>query len=110
MGKYILRESEIPWREVMPGFFVKTFTYIEDRFAIGMMRAKSGFAHPLETHEMEEYAYVMKGRAETQIGDEKAMIGPGDYFVIPANTPHSVRVFEDTELIGFLSPPRPELR
>jgi hypothetical protein len=39
MGKYILRESEIPWREVMPGFFVKTLTYIEDKFAISMMRA-----------------------------------------------------------------------
>ena len=37
------------------------------------------------------------------------LIGPGDYFEIPANTKHSVRVLEDVELVAMITPPRKEL-
>jgi quercetin dioxygenase-like cupin family protein len=74
------------------------------------MRFEAGFSEVPETHDVDEYAYVLKGKAESQIGDEKIVIGPGDYFVIPANTPHAVRILEDVELLGMISPPRPGLR
>jgi quercetin dioxygenase-like cupin family protein len=110
MEKFVWKESDIAWRNPMPGIHFKKFTYEDGKFAIHLMRFEAGFSHPPETYDMAEYAYVLKGKSETLIGEEIFIIGAGDYFVIPANTPHAVRVLEDVEMIGMVAPPRPEFR
>jgi quercetin dioxygenase-like cupin family protein len=110
MEKYVRKESEMVWRTPMPGIHFTTLSYVEDKFVLALLRFDAGFTHPAETHDVDEYVYMLKGKSETTIGNDKYLLGPGDYFVIPANTSHSVLILEDTELLGMISPPRPDLR
>jgi quercetin dioxygenase-like cupin family protein len=109
MQKFHWQDHEIPWRSLMPGVDLKTLTYEENKFAIHLLRLPAGFSEEPETHDMDEYCYMLQGKAESHVDHERKMIGPGDYFAIPANTPHSVRVLEDLILIAIISPPRPDL-
>ena len=93
----------------MPGVYVKTLKQEEGKFAIHLLWVEAGFSEEPETHDLHEYVYVLKGKAESYIAHERKLIGPGYCFEIPANTEHSVRMMEDVELICMLAPPRPEL-
>lgn len=109
MGKYTWNASDIDWIERVPGYWYRTLGSHE-KLAVIEVRALAGFEVGLHEHDAEEAGYVLKGRGETQIGDEKAVLGPGDYFFFPSNTPHALRVLEDLEFIGAISPPRPEYK
>ncbi|UKN02639.1 cupin domain-containing protein [Paracrocinitomix mangrovi] len=39
-----------------------------------------------------ENIYVLEGKGEMTVGDEKFVIKKGDYFSIPKNTPHALKV------------------
>lgn len=44
----------------------------------------------LHTHEMEDHVvYVVRGRADARLGDERRDVGPGDLIAIPKRVPHS---------------------
>ena len=62
-------------------------------------------AHLHEAHE--SAAYVISGRAEMFHGEglrEHAVMGPGDFVLIPAGSPHVVRNPSATEiLVGILA-------
>lgn len=45
-------------------------------------------------HPNEEVWQVLEGRLEVTVGEETAIAGPGMAAVIPADTPHAVRVLE----------------
>ncbi|MEX1001729.1 MAG: cupin domain-containing protein [Crocinitomicaceae bacterium] len=45
-----------------------------------------------------ENIYVLEGKGEMTIGDEKLVIKKGDYFNIPKNTPHAVKVLSSRPL------------
>jgi quercetin dioxygenase-like cupin family protein len=107
--KFHSKEPDIPWRTLMPGVYIKTLRHVENKFAIHMLKVEAGFTEAPETHDADQYAYVLRGKAESHIGDEKVVIGPGDTFEIPANTKHSVRVLEGVELVAMITPPRKEL-
>jgi quercetin dioxygenase-like cupin family protein len=110
MQKFHWKEPEIPWQNPMPKIYFKTFTYQDNEFALHLMRFDAGFSHPAHTHDMEEYGYMLKGKIEMEVGDQKMVIGPGDYMALPPNTPHSALVLEDVEMIALISPPRPDIR
>lgn len=46
--------------------------------------------HKHESHT--ENIYVISGKGEMTLGDEKFVIQKGDFFSIPKNTPHSLKV------------------
>lgn len=53
-----------------------------------------------------ENIYVIKGKGEMTIGDEKYVIKKGDYFTIPKNTPHALKVLSSSpmQVISIQSP------
>jgi mannose-6-phosphate isomerase-like protein (cupin superfamily) len=57
-------------------------------------------------HEQEEVWRVLEGELEVTIGTETAAAGPGMVAVIPANTPHSVRVLKAGRALVVDSPRR----
>ncbi len=109
MGKYVWNESSLSWQERAPGARAKTLGFHE-KLAMITMQLDAGVDVPLHTHEAEELGLVTKGKSEVQIGGENYVLGPGDYFFIPSNTLHAIRIVEDMEFIGAMSPPRPEYR
>lgn len=43
-----------------------------------------------------ENIYVIEGKGEMTIGDEKLVIKKGDFFTIPKDTPHALKVLSST--------------
>jgi quercetin dioxygenase-like cupin family protein len=44
---------------------------------------------PLHTNRVEHEQYVLRGRAQLELGDEKVVVQAGDVVFIPAGLPHS---------------------
>lgn len=53
-----------------------------------------------------ENIYVLEGKGEMQIGDEKFVIGKGDFFTIPKSTPHGLKVLSSkpVKVLSIQSP------
>lgn len=60
--------------------------------------------HKHEHHS--ENIYVLEGKGEMVIGDEKFVIKKGDYFNIPKNTPHGLKVLSSSpvKVLSIQSP------
>jgi len=52
--------------------------------------------HKHEHHS--ENIYVISGKGEMTLGDEKFVIKKGDYFNIPKNTPHALKVLSSSPI------------
>jgi quercetin dioxygenase-like cupin family protein len=77
-----------------------------ERIQVFLLEMKGGRAAPPHAHVNEQASYVVKGRFETTVGDEKGMMTEGCSVRIPSNVTHSGYIFEDTILIDVYSPPR----
>ena len=78
MNKFHSKETDIPWRTLMPGVYIRTLRHVENKFAIHMLKVEAGLTEAPETIDADQYVYVLRGKAESHIGDEKVVIGPGD--------------------------------
>ncbi len=57
----------------------------------GIAQLPPGAQLPLHHHEPEETCYVVSGRGEMEIDDQKVAVGPGCAIYIPANARHALR-------------------
>lgn len=57
-------------------------------------------------HPQEQSGYVISGKYELMIGDEKYELNEGDSYSIPGNQIHSFRVMEGGEVVDVFTPPR----
>lgn len=67
----------------------------------------AGKAHAFHRHpEMEEILYVLEGRAEQWVGQERRILGPGEIAHIPTNEVHGTyNVFDERVVfLAILSP------
>ena len=67
---------------------------------------KAGAHAQAHKHPHEQIFWMLKGRMEFRLGDEKRTCGPGDICVIPGGVEHEAYFPEDTEVIDIFSPPR----
>lgn len=53
----------------------------------------------------EEILYIVSGRGEAEVGDERGIVEAGDLAVVPAMAPHGIRNVGDEPLkvVGFFS-------
>jgi quercetin dioxygenase-like cupin family protein len=62
---------------------------------------------PTHQHPHEQMGLGLEGEFELVIEDEARIIGPGDCYLIPGNTPHSARsVNGPARTLDIFSPPR----
>jgi quercetin dioxygenase-like cupin family protein len=62
---------------------------------------------PLHKHEWHtENVYILDGKGEMTLGDEKFVIKKGDYFNIPMGTPHALKVLSSApvKVLSIQSP------
>lgn len=64
-------------------------------FALRRFAIEPGGSIPLHTNTVEHEQFVISGRAEVVVGDEKFIAAPGDALLIPADVPHSYRPLGD---------------
>lgn len=77
-----------------------------EQIQVFLLEMRGGITVPPHAHVNEQASYVVKGRFETTVGEEKCMLIEGCSVRIPSNVVHSGFVFEDTTLIDIYSPPR----
>ncbi|MFQ6079942.1 MAG: cupin domain-containing protein [Thermodesulfobacteriota bacterium] len=51
-------------------------------------------------HPNEQFQVVVKGKARYRVGGEEKVLGPGEVVLMPANTEHDIKIFEDLEVIN----------
>jgi quercetin dioxygenase-like cupin family protein len=67
---------------------------------------KAGAHAGAHSHPNEQLVWMLKGRMELRIGDEKRLMGPGDVAVIPGGVNHEAWFPDDAEVIDIFYPPR----
>jgi quercetin dioxygenase-like cupin family protein len=67
---------------------------------------KAGAHAAAHRHPHEQIFWMLQGKMEFRLGDEKRVCGPGEIAVIPANVEHEAWFPEDTEVVDLFSPPR----
>jgi quercetin dioxygenase-like cupin family protein len=69
-------------------------------------KMKVGAHAAAHRHPHEQVFWVLSGRMDFRLGDEKRSCGPGDLGIIPGGVEHEAWFPEDTEVIDVFSPPR----
>ena len=58
------------------------------------------------THVHEQVGYVLQGRFELTLGEDKTIMEAGDTYYVPSNTLHGVVALEDGVLLDVFTPQR----
>jgi len=69
-------------------------------------KMKAGAHAAAHRHPHEQIVYMLTGRMDFRIGNEKRTMGPGDVAVIPGGVEHEGFFPEDTEVMDVFAPPR----
>ena len=67
---------------------------------------KAGAHAPAHAHTHEQIFWVLSGKMDFRLGDERRTCGPGEVGVIPGGVEHEAWFVEDTEVIDVFAPPR----
>jgi quercetin dioxygenase-like cupin family protein len=77
-----------------------------EREMIVWWQMKAGAHAAAHSHPHEQIFWMLKGKMEFRLGDERKVCGPGDMAVIPGGVEHEAWFPEDTEVIDVFAPPR----
>jgi quercetin dioxygenase-like cupin family protein len=77
-----------------------------EREMIVWWQMKAGAHAAAHSHPHEQIFWMLKGKMEFRLGNERKVCGPGDVAVIPGGVEHEAWFPEDTEVIDVFSPPR----
>jgi quercetin dioxygenase-like cupin family protein len=110
---YYHRWEEFPEREVsyLKGLPEASKLLIRimsgEKIMLTKINAKKGARVPNHHHEAEQIFLLFKGKMRvTSANEEPRELSPGDIWVLPSNTSHSVEYIEDTDALEIVSPIR----
>ena len=96
--------ADLPWERITDK--------IERRVLAGRQgmvvwwRMKAGAHAAVHQHPHEQIVWMLSGKMDFRIGNEKRSMAAGDVAVIPGNTEHEGFFPEDTDVIDIFAPPR----
>ena len=77
-----------------------------DQCMLVVWRMQAGAHAAAHKHPHEQIFWMLKGKMEFRLGDERRTCGPGDVAVIPGGVEHEAWFPEDTEVVDIFAPPR----
>jgi quercetin dioxygenase-like cupin family protein/predicted N-acetyltransferase YhbS len=100
----------LPERMSVSGMRVKVVC--GERAMMTFVDLYAGASTPEHSHATEQIGYVISGEVTYDIGGVRRTCRAGDVYLIPENTPHSVKVSQDgpARLLDVFSPPREEYK
>jgi quercetin dioxygenase-like cupin family protein len=72
-------------------------------------KMQAGAHASAHSHPHEQMFWLITGKMDFRLGDERRMCGPGDLGVIPGGVVHEAWFPEDTEIVDVFSPPREDM-
>lgn len=100
--------SDLPSREIMPGFHGKMVH--GEKMTLAFWEVEAGAEVPVHAHENEQIMHVLRGRFSFTLNDQTREYEAGDIVLIPAHAPHSGKALTDCRLIDIFSPVREAYR
>ena len=97
--------SELPWEKVGEGLTRQIMGYDGQLMAV-KVHFDTGAVASLHEHYHSQVTYVVSGKFELTIGDEKKVIGAGDGYYIEPDLIHGCKCLEEGILIDMFSPVR----
>ncbi len=80
-----------------------------EKVMLSWLEMQQGAVIPEHHHHHEQAGLVVVGELVFRIGDEERVLGPGNMFLVPADTPHSGEVTRGpARVLDVFSPPREE--
>jgi quercetin dioxygenase-like cupin family protein len=79
---------------------------VGDKEMVVWWSMKAGVHAAAHKHPHEQIFWMIKGKMEFRLGDERRSCVPGDLAVIPGGVEHEAWFPEDTEVIDVFAPPR----
>ena len=72
------------------------------------VKFEPGSVYPQHSHPYEQVSVIVQGRLRLSVGSETREVGPGDMWLVPANTRHGGEVLGDEPVVfvDVYSPPR----
>ncbi len=102
--KGYLQLDKIPEEKVTPLISRKVVT--GEKEMVVYWKMKAGAHAAAHHHPHEQIFWMLSGKMQFRLGDEKRTCGPGDLGVIPGGVEHEAWFPEDTEVIDIFAPPR----
>lgn len=69
-------------------------------------KMKGGSHSAAHAHPEEQIFWILSGKVDFRIGDQRRLCGPGDMGVIPGGLEHEAWFPEDTEMVNIFVPVR----
>ena len=100
----LIKLADVKPEEDYENIWVKKISDDEQQTSFVIWVKESVRLHKHEHHS--ENIYVLGGKGEMTINDEKFVIKKGDYFNIPKNTPHALKVLSSSpvKVLSIQSP------
>lgn len=96
---------DLPYLEAAEGVVLRPF--FGNQLMLSYVTFSPNAVAPVHQHPQEQITYVIQGRLEFEVGNQKQIIGPGDSVTIPKNVPHGATALEEGCLcIDAFAPPR----
>jgi quercetin dioxygenase-like cupin family protein len=102
--KGYLALDQLPEETVTP--LIRRRLVTGEKQMLVLWRMKAGAHAAAHRHPHEQIFWVLSGKMEFRLGDEKRTCGPGAVGVIPGGVEHEAWFPEDTEVVDLFSPPR----
>ena len=104
-SKEFLFGDQLEWEEVGPGLKRQIMGY-DEHILLARVLFEKGAIGEVHEHFHSQVTYVVSGKFELQVGEEKKVISGGDGFYIPPHVLHGAVCLEKGELIDVFSPIR----
>ena len=100
-----VKNEEIKLIDLGGGVSRKILAYDENLMFVEVRFVK-GAVGSVHTHPHTQISYVIEGKFEAVIGDEKKIISVGDTYIVPPDVPHGVVCLEEGVLLDIFTPMR----
>jgi quercetin dioxygenase-like cupin family protein len=103
-----LKLSEIPTKEIMPGYHGKLIH--TQHMSIAFWEVEKGAVVPEHAHMNEQVLQILEGRFEFTLNGITKVYVPGDLVVIGPHVPHRGKALTACKLMDVFSPSREEYK
>ena len=103
-----LKLSEIPSKEIMPGYHGKLIH--TNTMSLAFWEVEKGAVVPEHSHVNEQVMQVLEGKFEFTLNGQTRIYEPGELVVIGSYIPHSGKAITNCKLMDVFSPTREEYK